>query len=130
MENATTTAERVLPARTASASLHKIWIVMRSQGEYSDRSVSCVCWFPSKVAAETFISKAQPQSRDAAQRWRIFEDANLETSDADVEKFRDGLIDRRFDPTGWDADGVYYFLSEIERGTVTVAETATPAAGA
>jgi hypothetical protein len=102
--------------------MDKIWVISRSQGEYSDRSVSCVCWFPSKVAAETFVTKAQGQSRDAAQRWRKIEDATLgEVPDSAYQQFMDGLglLDKSFDPCGWDADGVYYFATEITRGAIT-----------
>lgn len=101
--------------------MDKIWVISSSQGEYSDRSVSCVCWFPSKVEAETFVTKAQGQSRDAAQRWRKIEDAAAyDVPDSVYQQFIGGLslIDKSFDPCSYDAEGVYYFATEIPRGAL------------
>lgn len=101
---------------------NKIWVVIRSQGEYSDRHETCVCWFPSQVAAQSFVEKATGQSRDAAQRWRKFEDALPEGQDYTeevIERFSDGLIDQSFDPTGYDAEYAYYHIREVGRGSLS-----------
>lgn len=98
-----------------------IWVVVRSQGEWSDRSETCACWFPSQVAAEGFVARAGGESRDAAQRWRAIEDAAQgEIPDETYRAFIEGLsiLDKGFDPAGVDADSVNYFVREVPRGAI------------
>lgn len=96
-----------------------VLVVVKVQGEYSDRSEDCVCWFPTQVTAQEFITKATGQSRLAAERWSAFEDErNFDTSEKDLEDFKVGLIDHTFSPADYGARDVSYYAAQVPRGAL------------
>lgn len=99
----------------------KIWVIVRSEGEYSDRHETCVFWFPSETAAKAFVERATGESRQAAQKWRAFEDQYArDVPDDDYKKFMSELaiVDTTFNPTGWEAEYASYYIREVNRGAL------------
>src|SRR5690349_16743789 len=97
--------------------MEKIWIVGRTEGEYSDRSETPVCWFPDEAAAQAYVKATEPLCRDAAQRWRRFlERKDYDYTEADRKRFRKGLPDPTFDPTSYGADDASYWVWELPAG--------------
>lgn len=95
----------------------KIWIVVRTTGEYSFRSEDPIYWFKREADAQAFCVEAMSTSRDAAQKWRRYiESRDYDYDPDDHKRFSEGLLDASFDPSSYGADEVSYSVWELTLG--------------
>lgn len=94
----------------------KIFIVVGTKGEYSDRHEWPARAYSDEARACNYAERAKVNGRDLACQYRRYEDGPgpYLTGPEWLEKLRLTPLDPKFDPCSYDANDVDYFVVECE----------------